>query len=292
VAGLIFVGGIADDLGGLLSRLAEGSPMTPGWWQGASIRSWPLWDPASTPVWYMPLVLVGGALAWKAGRKREVLWLSLVGAWLTFVYTSDNAWPASLRYAVAYAWVGALMVGLGLGSLGTVLRPSFSRGAWLFVLLCALSAPVTHYAFIGHRFAQQQELDFQREEVLPVLLEQKDAKVITPWGELGHMSGTLITAPLKLHGVHVLGIPEAEGVRFERRLYWYRGLACWAKRDSDVAEDTSKMRRACRRLEAAHAWKHVARRTLKPDSDSDWIQLGDGLSSIEVGLFVRELEGL
>jgi hypothetical protein len=240
----------------------------------------------------MPLVLVGAVLAWKGGRKREVLWLSLVGAWLTFVYTSDNAWPASLRYAVAYAWVGALVIGLGLGSVGAVLRPSFSRGAWLFVLLCALSAPVTHHVFIGHRFAQQQELDFQREEVLPLLLGQEDAKVITAWGELGHMSGTLITAPLKLHGVHVIGIPEAEGARFERRLYWYRGLACWAKRDSDVAEDTSKMRQACRKLEAAHGWRRVAQRMLRPDSDADWIQLGDGISSIEVGLFVRELEGL
>ena len=91
-----------------------------------------------------------------------------------------------------------------------------------------------------------------------------------------------------MRGVEVVDIADAHRLRFEHRLYWYRGLACWAKRDSDVGDDTSRMRKACRDFERAHDWTAVVRKSLPPNSDADWIQLGDGVSPVEVGLFVRE----
>jgi hypothetical protein len=287
LAGVLFLLCTLDDMAGLLQRLGEGSPMTPGWWQGLSLHSWPLVDPHSTPAWFLPLVLIGGALAWKSGRKRELLWLSLLGTWLTFVYTSDNAWPASLRYAVAYAWLGPVAIGLGLNSLSDRMVTTKARFCLACVGLMALSAPLTHLGFISHRFAQQEEIDFQENDVIPLLLQEKGAKIITPWPELAHMSGTLHTVPLRLQGLEIVHHTQVESTRFDRRVYWYRGLACWAKRDSDTGDDTSRMREVCRSIESAHPWKPVVSRTLTASSEADWIQLGDGRSPVEVVLFVR-----
>jgi hypothetical protein len=287
VAGALFFLCTLDDLGGLLLRLGEGSPMTPGWWQGLSLHSWPLIDPHSTPPWFLPLVLIGSALAWKGGRRRELLWLSLLGTWLTFVYTSDNAWPASLRYAISYAWLGPVVIALGLDSLSKRMTARRARFCLACVGLLALSAPLTHSEFISHRFAQQEEIDFQKAHVIPHLLQEKGAKIITPWPELAHMSGTLHTVPLRLKGLEIVHHTQVDQTRFDRRVYWYRGLACWAKRDSDTGDDTSRMRKACRTIESAHPWKPVASRTLTSSSEADWIQLGDGRSPVEVVLFVR-----
>lgn len=285
VAVTLFFLGAADDLPGLVARLDAGSPMTPGWWRGEGLRSWPLFDPSSTPPWFMGFVALSLSLAWRSPHRPAMLWLVFLGLWLTFVYTSDNAWPASLRYAVAYIWVGCMLIGVGLESLPLDgRRKTMAVG---FVLLCACSAPFSHQTFVSHRFAQQQELDFQEAEVLPFLLGTRDAVVVTVWPELGHMSGTLLTAPLRRAGVKVLALGETEEARFTPRLYWYRGLACWAKRDSEADLDLRSMRPECRALEATGRWRAVVTRKLDPDSEADWIVLGDGTTPVEVGLFVR-----
>jgi len=287
-AGVVFFLCTLDDLSGLLSRLNEGSPMTPGWWQGNSIHSWPLVDPESTPIWFLPLAMVASAVAWKKGRISEVLWLTTLGLWLTFVYTSDNAWPASLRYAIAYAWISPIVIALGLNELPKLTSNRNTKWAMGVVLVLSISAPISHSEFISYRFAQQEEVDFQTTEVHPHLLGQKGAKIVTPWPELNHMSGTLNTTPLKLHGHEIVHHTDIDKVRFSPTVYWYRGLACWTKRDSDEGIDVSAMNETCRNIEARYVWTKVAHRKVQPSSDADWIQIGNGRTAVEIALFVRK----
>jgi len=291
IACIVFFLCTLDDAAGLIARLDEGSPMTPGWWQGQSLHSWPLVDPVSTPIWFLPMTLIASAFALRGERVREVIWLSVLGTWLTFVYTSDNAWPASLRYAVAYAWLCPVAIGLGLDRLTDAWPRAVGRWSVGGVLLLAASAPLTHHDFISHRFAQQEEIDFQMAKVIPPLLSTKGAIVVTPWPELNHMSGTLNTTPLKLGGVDIVHHTDLEKLRFAPTVFWYRGLACWTKRDSDRDIDVSQMNETCRQIESLYRWKPIATERLNAHSEADWIQVGDGENSVEVGLFQRESVG-
>ena len=125
-------------------------------------------------------------------------------------------------------------------------------------------------------------------EVIPHLLSKRGPTVVTPWPELNHMSGTLNTTPLRLNGVEIVHHTDLDQVRFTPTVYWYRGLACWTKRDSDRNIDVSSMNETCRQIESRYRWKRVATRRLNATSDADWIQVGDGKSEVDVGLFVRE----
>jgi len=187
---------------------------------------------------------------------------------------------------VAYGWILPVFVAMGLDALPTE-RVWAKPGAMGLVGLLALSIPVTHGAWIGHKAAQQQEVDFQQEVVLPALLSGPAGTVITPWPTLDHMSGTLLTTPLLQAGWTVVGHEAARAALGDREakgpLYWYRGLACWA-RPVRGAKAPAGLHPTCEALERAAPWRPAHMRDLAAQSDADWILLGDGSPTVEVGL--------
>ncbi len=289
LAPILFFAAAADDIAAIASALGGPVPLTAGWWRAPSMRSWPLLDPAATPLWLPLLALAGLAAALATRRLRgTALWLALLLAGLSFVYTSDNGWPAALRYSVAYAFVLALAAALAVDAALARLPAARSR-LTLALLLAALavSSLAARAPFVSHRYAQQRELDFQIAQVLPQLLSASPGVIVTPWPDLDGMQGTLITTPLREAGFRVVD-PSAAGAllrepRPAQPLYWYRGLACFARPESD-ADSPPGAAAACQSVEALGPWEPLAEAALDPDSDADWIRHGDRVHPVHIGL--------
>ena len=165
-----------------LQTLDEGSALTVGWWSRPGIRSWPLVDPTATPGWFLPLAGAGALLAGvrRADLRPAVGWMTVLIGAMTFVYSSDNGWPASLRYAIAYGWVPCLFVAMGVSAL-PFRAPRAHLMAAAIAGLLVLSPIATHHAFMGQRSAQQEEWRLQEDEFLPLILAGDPGVVITPW---------------------------------------------------------------------------------------------------------------
>ena len=108
--------------------------------------------------------------------------------------------------------------------------------------------------------------------------------------DLDQMGGTLITTALRRAGHRVVPLEGASSVLKaspDRRVYYYRSLACWARPNSQPRRAGGGMHPACAAVEGAARWQRVATTSLEPDSDAHWISLGNG-GPVEVGLFRLE----
>jgi hypothetical protein len=293
LAPLLFFVAAADDIAAIATALGGPVPLTAGWWRAPSMRSWPLLDPAATPVWLPLLAFTGLAVSLATpSRRGAALWLALLLTGLSFVYTSDNGWPAALRYSVAYAFVLALAASLAVDAALARLPAARGRAA-LVALLAGLTlwSLAVRAPFVSHRYAQQLELDFQISQVLPQLLSAGPGVVVTPWPDLDGMQGTLITTPLREAGFRIVDPSAADALLRESRpvqaLYWYRGLACFARPESDSASPPGAAA-ACDAVEALGPWEPLAELALTPDSDADWIRIGDRVHPVHVGLYRRK----
>lgn len=294
LAPIAFVVAASDDIAAIASALGGPVPLTAGWWRAPSMRSWPLLDPDATPLWLPLLAVVGLAAALATPRLRgAALWLTLLLVGLSFVYTSDNGWPAALRYSVAYAFVLALAAALAIDAALTLL-PTARWTTALALLLAAMAAwsLAARAPFVRHRYAQQRELDFQISQVLPQLLSADPGVIITPWPDLDGMQGTLITTPLREAGFRIVDPSAADALLREphpaQALYWYRGLACFARPESD-ADSPPGTAAACQTVETLGPWEPLAETALAPDSDADWIRLGDRVHPVHLGLYRRKI---
>jgi hypothetical protein len=289
LAPVAFLIAAADDIAAILTALGGPTPLTAGWWSAPSLRSWPLLDPAATPLWLPALAASGLALGLAAPRTRgAALWLATLLTALTFVYTSDNGWPAAIRYSVAYAFILPLAAALALDA-ALARRPALRLALPALVAALAATSLASRAPFVTHRYAQQRELDFQIAQVLPHLLSAPPGAIITPWPHLDGMQGTLLTTPLREAGYRIVDPTAAAPLLTAPAtapLYWYRGLACFARpiRDSAVTTVTAP---ACDAIEAQGPWEPVAELALPPDSDADWITLGDAVHPVHIGLYRR-----
>ncbi|MEZ4265757.1 MAG: hypothetical protein R3F39_05210 [Myxococcota bacterium] len=291
-APLLFFVAAADDIAAIATALGGPVPLTAGWWRAPSIRSWPLLDPDATPRW-LPAVAAAG-LIWALATPRlrgAALWLALLLASLSFVYTSDNGWPAALRYSVAYAFVLVLAAALAVDlALARVALPRWRLALAALAVVAAGWSLAARAPFVSHRYAQQRELDFQFSQVLPQLLSAPPGVIVTPWPDLNGMQGTLVTTHLREAGYRVVDPSVAQALladpKPDRPLYWYRGLACYARPESDP-EVRAAAASACEAVEALGPWEPLAEAALEPDSDADWIRLGDRVHPVHVGLYRR-----
>jgi hypothetical protein len=200
-----------------------------------------------------------------------------------------NGWPSALRYASSYAWIPALWLALSFEeAVETVGR---SR-TWLAIVgLVVLLPPLTHGEWIDHHYAPQVEIAFQRDVVLPHLASSPPGTIVTPWRELDGIGGSFLAGSARAMGhrivPHSLAQTSLEGRDSQRALYWYRGLTCWSRSVSGPtgSYDEVGMNEICRKIEASYLLEPVMILRLAPLSDADWIQIGDGQSEVEIGLF-------
>jgi hypothetical protein len=288
LAGLAFALIVAPDLGAMVSERGGSSALTVGWWSRPGIHSWPLFDPEVSPVWWMPLMAVGLVLAVRDPRTRmAAAGLFAYAFAMSFLLSCDYGWPSSLRRALSQAWVPAALIGLGLSALPA---PRVARWASWAVLAACLLTPLTHGEWTARRYGQQEALDAQGSRVLPHLLAQDPGLIITPWPTLDEMSGTLLTLPLREAGWRVASLDEGRALLAgpdraqEGPVYWYRSMACWARKVRGGREDTG-LHRACQAMERAGSWRPEVVFDVSSVSDSDALWLGDGGPSIELGLF-------
>ncbi len=278
----------------LLQSLRTGTPMTAGWWNGRGLRNWALLDPQVTPPW-VPGVAVAGLVAavWRgpAPRRRAALWLGAITLWMSYWLTSDNGHPASLRYAVSYAWAVAALVGLAVDAL-----PAGARRWALWVAAALVVATPARFApFMGHEFAQQAELRFQREAVLPVLRAAgPGTTLVTPWPTVGGVRGTTLAVAVGPPGLRIADLDALPSLLADRgrrgrgargALFWYRSLSCYLRISDGAERGPVPYHPACAAVDAVGGWEPVVTRALKPESDADWIELGDGHTPVVVGLF-------
>ncbi len=280
----------SPDLGPILARLGQGSALTPGWWQRSDLHAWPLLDPEVTPLWWVPVGALGlaGALLPMRGaagppspdRRLAATWLLGLTLCSSFLYSSDNGWPASLRYATAYAWPLALGAALGLAR---VPRPRLAVGA---ALLLALSPIFSHASWTTRAYAQQAE-QLAMVSLLAPLEQAEPGVVLTPWPALDEMAGTLDAMRVRALGHEVRGLRAREEALAEPGpVYWYRGLACWTRPIRGGRSDP-ELHAACAELERSAPWRPVVERDLEARSDSDWILVGPGEGTVTVGLYRR-----
>lgn len=278
-----------DDFGPLTHAVGEGVTLYPGWWRQTDLAAWPLLDPSWTPPWIMPLALAGAGLAVWRGARAATLWLASIGALLTFLLTADNGHPAALRYALAYAWVPPLLIAVGLAAV-----PWKARARPAVVLLVALLVAVPPLLWvkpIGRLYAQQHELRFQRDEMLGPLTAARPGVVITPWRELDLMAGSLLSHPVRRAGHQIVPVQDAAELLArlspDRPVFWYRGLTCWSRPRAGASGryDPRGLNEQCAAVDAMAAWVPVVTLDLPPQSDADWIRLGDGDNVFTVGLY-------
>jgi hypothetical protein len=279
---------LAPDLGAMVSERGGSSALTVGWWSRPGLHSWPLFDPEVSPAWWMPLMGVGLVFALRSTRTRVAAVGLLAYAFaMSFLLSCDYGWPSSLRRALSQAWVPAAIIGLGLSALPT---PRVGRVASWVVLAACLITPLSHGEWTSRRYGQQEALDAQVSKVIPHLLAGKPGLVITPWPTLDEMSGTLLTLPLREAGWKVASMDEGRALLAEpssakdRPVYWYRSMACWARKVRGGREDTG-LHRSCQAMERAGSWRPEVVFEVSSKSDSDALWLGGGEPTIELGLF-------
>ena len=281
----------APEVPHLLRSLRADLPITSGWWNGRGLRNWALLDPHVTPPWVPGVALAGWAAVVVRGpapRRRAALWLGGVLLWMSYWLTSDNGQPASLRYAVGYAWAVAALVGLAVDALP---REARRWALWVAGAL-VVATPARYAGFISHEYAQQAELRFQRERVLPALqVAGPGVTLVTPWPEVRGVGGTTLAAALRPPGLRVVGLDllsevlARRGRAPARPLFWYRSLSCYLRIANGDTWGPVSYAPGCAAVDAAGGWEAVATRALKPASDADWIDLGDGHTPVVVGLY-------
>ena len=293
IAVVAFAVAVADDIPGLADNLGRGTVLAPGWWNGLSLRNLPLVDPAVTPVWLVPLALVGlvaTLLVRSCPHAHRALWWSLgLLAWLSFFYTPLNGWPSSLRYASSYVWVLALFIGFGVDTL-LRRRAVVGRNVTAGLAVLAAVSPILHEAWMTRASAQQAELSWQRDVVLPKLAEGAPGYLVTPWPELDRMNGTLDAVEARRLGWNVVGLEQGAALLARQPaapVLWYRALTCWVRpREEAVgAFDADGRNVRCRHFERSAPWEPVAVRLIEQPSDADWVVVGDGAAPVQVGLF-------
>jgi len=294
-AAVLFMLLTADDVGPILDSMQEGTALAPGWWQGTGIRSWPVLDPEVTPLWTVLMALASiVVLLWRGtGQKRLLaLWSLLVVGWISFWLTSMNGWPSALRYSSAYGWVFAIWIAMAFDRWGaTQTRSELIFGG---LLIAALVQPLTHQEWIDKHYAPQEELVFQNDTVLPFLAEQEPSLVATPWRELDNIGGSLLAGQVRAMGHRI--VPHSLTKSFldrgvgGQKLYWYRGLSCWARsvKGAGGSYDERGFNTRCKDIEEALSVVPVPGMVflLEPYSDADWIEIGTGKERVEIGLFL------
>jgi hypothetical protein len=279
-----------DDIGPILGSLGEGTALSPGWWQGTRLHDWPLFDMEITPVFLAPLAALSVVFVWVRGdqQKRRLLTALLFYlAVISFFLSSRNGWPASLRYALPYAWVLPIVVVMGIDMLGAELWRTVSW--WIAVAAVAVSTLV-YAPWTGRHYAQQQEVLFQTQHVQAELKRHSNAIILTPWPRLDRVGGSFLVTQAMALGHRIAPLDELDRLRANGArslLLYYRGLTCWAHSASGgkAQYDSRGFNRHCADFESRLILKPLVTLPLRPDTDTDWIQLGDELTPLTLGLY-------